>query len=186
MRNVTTVTADVNTFGTGETAGVVAAGFDRIVTVEMLEHVRNHRAMLGRVAGWLRDDGRLFAHVFAHREVPYLFEVGGTGDWMARHFFTGGMMPSHDLLVRAAPASLAVDGHWVVDGTHYAATCEAWLDRLNVECDAIVALFARDLGRRRAVAQWRRWRTFTLACAELFAFDGGREWFVSHVAFTRA
>ena len=176
LRNVTVLTADINTFD-------IDQRFDRIVSVEMLEHVRNHRALFARVARWLTPDGRFFAHVFAHRRFTYAFESRGPSDWMARHFFTGGLMPSHDLFLRLQD-DLAIEQDWHFDGTHYQRTAEAWLanlDRHGTAVDAVLALHYGSDARR-----WRaRWRVFFMACAEMFGCRGGQEWIVSHYRFAR-
>ncbi|MEX2561861.1 MAG: cyclopropane-fatty-acyl-phospholipid synthase family protein [Nitriliruptoraceae bacterium] len=185
LTNVTVLTADVAQLGVETHTEVVGPSqFDRVVSVEMFEHVRNHCVLTDRIATWLRNDGQLFVHVFVHRSRPYLFEVGSAGDWMARHFFTGGMMPSEDLLPMAV-GSLRLDEHWRINGTHYARTLAAWLDRLDEHRDMIISRFADDLPRRRAKAQWRRWRVFTIACEELFAADAGDRWFVAHYRFAK-
>ena len=150
----------------------------------MFEHVRNYQRLLSRIAGWLRPGGKLFVHVFSNREVAYPFDVGGGGDWMARHFFTGGLMPSHDLLLHFAD-DLAIEDHWVVDGRHYARTLEAWLVEMDRHEDEIMALFRDTYPADDARAWWHRWRLFNLACAELFAYDGGQEWHVSHHRFVK-
>jgi cyclopropane-fatty-acyl-phospholipid synthase len=178
LTNVRVITADVNAF-------VPDRSFDRIVSVEMLEHVRNHRALLGRVAGWLRPDGRLFVHVFAHRTLAFRFDATSRSDWIGRHFFTGGTMPSDDLLPRVADALTLVD-QWRVSGTHYAATARAWLDLLDEHRDAAVAVLADDVGSRRARRQFRRWRLFFLSCEGLWGYRGGNEFIVSHYLFRRA
>jgi cyclopropane-fatty-acyl-phospholipid synthase len=171
LRNVEVVTADVNDFDPGER-------FDRVVSVEMFEHVRNHAALLARIAGWLAPRGRLFVHHFCHRELAYPYEDAGEGDWMARHFFTGGMMPSDDWLAWFAD-DLVVERRWRVCGTHYARTCEAWLANLDARRAALRPILERAYGP--AAGLWlRRWRIFVLACAELFAWRGGNEWFVTH------
>jgi cyclopropane-fatty-acyl-phospholipid synthase len=185
LTNVTVLTCDVNRLGVDAFTDIVVPGaFDRVVSIEMFEHVRNHATLTERISSWLRPDGKLFVHVFAHRSDAYAFEVGSATDWMARHFFTGGLMPSDDLLLQTV-RGLRVEDHWVVSGTHYARTLHAWLDRLDRHRDRILARFAEDHGARGARAQLRRWRVFTIACEELFAFGRGNEWHVSHYRFVR-
>lgn len=179
LGNVEIVTADVNHFAPE------SAGFDRVVSIEMFEHVRNWDALLASVASWLADDGRVFLHHFCHREWLYLFEDRGPNDWMARHFFSGGLMPSADLAERCA-GGLRVESRWRVDGLHYARTCEAWLRNLDAERGRVRALFAETCGPGEARRQVGRWRLFFLACAELFAFGGGSEWFVTHVRLAKS
>ena len=186
LDNVTVLTCDVNELGESEaTADVVRPGsFDRVVSVEMFEHVRNYERLMARIASWLRPGGKLFVHVFSNREVAYPFDVGGGGDWMARHFFTGGLMPSHDLLLHFAD-DLAVEEHWAVDGTHYARTLEAWLVEMDRHREEILAIFRDTYPADDAEKWWHRWRLFNLACAELFAYDDGAEWHVTHHRFVR-
>jgi cyclopropane-fatty-acyl-phospholipid synthase len=172
LANVEIETADVNAFDPD-------GRFDRVVSVEMFEHVRNWRALLARIAGWLAPDGKLFVHVFCHRSASYAFEDRGPGDWMARHFFSGGMMPAQDLLPRLA-SGFELEGRWSVAGEHYRRTCEAWLRRLDAEREAVMPALERTYGRAEASLWLRRWRLFFLACAELFGYRGGTEWFVSH------
>jgi cyclopropane-fatty-acyl-phospholipid synthase len=175
LDNVTVVTGDVSAFDTDRR-------FDRVVSVEMLEHVRNHRALFARIARWLEPDGRFFAHVFAHRRFAYPFEARGASDWMARHFFTGGIMPSDDLFLHVQDR-LAVERHWRFDGTHYQRTADAWLanlDRHRAEVDRVLA----SVHGAPAARRWReRWRVFFMACAEMFGWRGGQEWMVSHYRF---
>ena len=160
-------------------------GFDRVVSVEMFEHVRNHELLLARIHGWLRPCGKLFVHHFSNVDVAYPFETGGSADWMARHFFTGGLMPSDDWLLHV-PTELRPDDHWIIDGSHYARTCEAWIERMDAHRGRILGLFADAYGRGRAEAWFHRWRVFNLACAELFAYDDGARWVVTHLRFARA
>ena len=185
LANLTVLTADVNDLGvTAGTEVVHADAFDRVVSVEMFEHVRNHAELTRRIAGWLRPGGHLFVHVFAHHAEAYPFDTGSSGDWMARHFFTGGVMPSADLLPQVA-RGLEPSEQWAVAGHHYARTLRAWLDRLDDDAPRARQLLAETYGPRRAPAWLRRWRVFTIACEELFAFRDGREWHVSHHLLTR-
>ena len=149
--------------------------FDRVVSIEMFEHMRNYQVLLRRIASWLRPDGSLFVHVFAHRQFAYPFEDHGASDWMAREFFTGGLMPSVDLMHHFQD-DLTIREDWQVSGTHYARTAEAWYANLVAHRIEIEAL----LGRRR----YQRWRVFFLACAELFGYADGREWLVAHYRFS--
>ncbi len=163
---------------TANLAGLTEVGrFDRIVSVEMFEHMRNYQALLATLAGWLQPGGKLFVHYFCHRERCYLFEDSG-GDWMARHFFTGGLMPSFDLL-RHFDRDLVVRNWWRVDGRHYARTCEDWLRNLDAHRAYLLGVLRPGHGAQAAVAL-QRWRMFLMACAELFAWRGGAEWFVGH------
>jgi len=169
--NVEVVTADANVFEPGRR-------FDRVLSVEMLEHLRNYPALFSRIASWLEPGGRLFVHVFSHRRFAYPYDEG----WMARTFFTAGLMPSHDLLPRFQ-RDLRLVRDWIVDGTHYARSAEAWLERMDENEDELLAVLADGYGAGRARAQLENWRVFFLACAELWGFRGGAEWGVSHYLF---
>lgn len=171
LRNVHVETADINAFDP-------EARFDRIVSIEMLEHVRNHPALFQRIARWLVPGGAAFAHIFCHRSRAYVYEAEGETDWMAQHFFTGGMMPS-EALFRRYDQHLALENQWRVGGAHYTRTCDAWLANLDARRDAVMAVLERGSGAD--AARWfHRWRLFFMACSELFAYGGGQEWFVSH------
>ena len=172
ISNLRVVTADINGFEPD-------AQFDRVVSVEMFEHVRNHRALLRRIAGWLGPGGLLFVHIFCHRRFTYLFESHGPQDWMAEHFFTGGMMPGDDLLAHYGE-HMQIKEHSRWNGLHYAATCNSWLARMDAQSDRIRPIFADCYGAEQASLWMQRWRLFFMACAELFAFHGGEEWYVSH------
>jgi cyclopropane-fatty-acyl-phospholipid synthase len=168
---VEVVTADMNEFSTDRR-------FDRVVSVEMFEHMRNWDRLFGRVASWLHPDGRFFLHVFCHREYAYLYTDNGASDWMARNFFTGGIMPSEDL-PRQYNTHLDVDEQWRVNGVHYSRTLEAWLDALDLHRDRLMPLFRSTYGDD-AERWFARWRMFFMACSELFRYRDGDEWFVSH------
>jgi len=159
-----------------------AERFDRVVSVEMFEHLRNWPEMFRRVAGWLEPDGRFFKHVFVHRGTPYSFEARDASDWMARHFFSGGMMPSDDLALRFQD-DLKLVARWRWDGTHYARTAEAWLANMDARREPVMSILAQTYGAERAALWWTRWRLFFMSCAELFGHDAGREWWVAHYLF---
>ncbi len=148
----------------------------------MFEHLRNWPEMFRRVAGWLAPEGRFFMHVFVHRDVPYAFEERDASDWMTRYFFAGGMMPSDGLALRFQD-DLAPVAHWRWDGTHYARTSEAWLANMDANRAAIWPILERTYGPSQAALWWMRWRLFFLACAELFGYAGGSEWWVGHYLF---
>lgn len=152
--------------------------YDRVLSVEMFEHLRNYRRLLDRVRAWLAPGGRLFVHVFSHRRYAYPFTGDGAGAWMGRHFFTGGLMPAHGLLPRF-DRSLRVERAWRLSGLHYARTAEAWKQNLDAEAEGLAEIL-RDAGEPSAELQVRRWRIFFLAVAEMFGYREGREWGVSH------
>ena len=177
LRNVRIVTADMNTFTTREK-------FDRVVSVEMFEHMRNYEKLLGKISLFLRPAGKLFVHIFTHREFAYPFEVKDDSDWMSKYFFTGGIMPSDHLLLYFAH-DFVIDQHWRVSGVHYARTSEAWLHRMDENKSRIVPILERTYGAGEANKWWVYWRVFFMACAELWGYCRGNEWFVSHYLFQR-
>lgn len=175
LTNVEIVTRDINDFET-------TRRFDRVVSVEMLEHVRNYDALLRQVRRWLRPDGWFFAHIFVHASLAYPFETEGASNWLGRYFFTGGQMPSADLLLRFQD-DLEFVTDWTVDGTHYARTARAWLENLDAHREELMEVIAADEGRVSAEVMLRRWRVFFMACEELWGYRGGKEWYVQHYLF---
>lgn len=176
ITNLTVVTADMNDFA-------AEGAYDRVVSVEMFEHMANWRALLTRIRGWLKPDGRLFLHVFTHRKTPYRFDVADESDWIAQHFFTGGVMPSHDL-IRQFPDLFEVEADWRWSGTHYQHTALDWLANYDARAAEIRKILKGVYGGEAAL--WhRRWRLFFLATAGLFGHRDGVEWGVSQYRLTR-
>lgn len=177
LANLEVVTADMNHFSTDRS-------FDRVVSIEMFEHMRNHQELMRRISTWLVPSGRLFVHIFCHREAPYLFEAEGAHNWMGREFFSGGMMPSAGLLLQYQHDLSLVD-RWSWNGRHYERTCNAWLSRQDANRAALQPFFEHTYGKREAVRWRNRWRIFFMACAELFGYRNGSEWLVAHYLFER-
>ena len=176
LENLTVITSDI--------AELEPEGrFDRVVSVEMLEHVSNHAELLSRVAHWLTPDGLLFVHVFSHRDLGWEFDAGSSRDWMGRYFFSGGVMPSDDLLPRVATDLDLVD-HWRLSGRHYERTLNAWLDRLDRRREAVMPILVETYGAD-AASWFQRWRLFFMASAQLWGYRGGDEFLVSHYLFRR-
>jgi cyclopropane-fatty-acyl-phospholipid synthase len=177
LENVAVITADANDFTTDQR-------FDRVVSVEMFEHMRNYQELMARIAGWLNPGGKLFVHIFCHRQLMYPFSVEGSYDWMAEYFFTGGLMPSEHTLLYFQD-DLRLERQWRVPGQHYEKTCNAWLEKLDAQRTAAREVFEPVYGEAEAERWINRWRMFFMACAELFGFDGGNEWFVAHYRFVK-
>ncbi|GAB4189552.1 MAG: cyclopropane-fatty-acyl-phospholipid synthase family protein [Wenzhouxiangellaceae bacterium] len=177
VNNLTVITADVNEFSTDQQ-------YDRVVTVEMLEHVRNYPQLFERIAGWLRPDGKLFAHIFCHDQLLYPFEVEGRSDWMAKYFFTGGVMPSFDTF-NEFQQHLQLTQTWRVPGWHYQKTADAWLHNQDSSQDEVMAILRQAYGDAEAKRWWQRWRMFFMACSELFGYRQGQEWLVGHYLWQR-
>ena len=175
--NLHVVTCDMNVFDS-------ESRFDRVVSVEMFEHMRNWKTLLARVAGWLKPGGVFFMHIFCHRSLPYEFTVEDDSDWMGRHFFSGGIMPSFDLPL-CFQQRLKLTRQWAWNGRHYERTANAWLANMDRHKAQIWPILAQTYGETQALTWWVRWRVFFIACAELFGYDRGREWFVGHYRFER-
>jgi cyclopropane-fatty-acyl-phospholipid synthase len=174
ITNLEVMTCDMNDFRTDRR-------FDRIVSIEMFEHMRNWRLLFARISSWLRPDGAFLMHVFCHRSLVYPYVAADSSDWMARHFFTGGMMPSDDLPYHL-DSDLEVNQHWRINGVHYSRTLEAWLETMDSARDRLMPIFVAVYGKD-ARRWFARWRIFFMACSELFRFRRGREWWVSHYLF---
>ncbi len=176
---------EVITQNVGDGLPLPPNSFDRVVSVEMFEHMKNYSRLLGEVAKVLRPGGKLFVHIFTHREFAYPFETEGEDNWMGRYFFTGGQMPSHDLLLFFQD-DLRIESQWAWDGRHYSRTAEAWLRNQDEHREEILGIFRKTYGDDATALRWfNRWRIFFLACAELFGFDDGNEWGVSHYRFRK-
>jgi cyclopropane-fatty-acyl-phospholipid synthase len=178
IHNVQVITCDVNqlTFD--------AETFDRCVSIEMFEHMRNYEILLSNIAGWLRPNGKLFVHIFAHRNLMYPFETTGADNWLGRHFFTGGLMPSTDTLLWFQ-RDLQIEQRWNLDGTHYQRTADHWLENQDRRRDDVMEVLTQAYGEVLAPLWFQRWRMFWMACAELFGYQNGQQWLVAHYLFAR-
>jgi len=176
LDNIEVITADMNDFETENK-------YDRVVSIEMFEHMRNYKKLLSKISSWLNDDGKLFIHIFTHQSVVYPFENQGEADWMAREFFSGGMMPSHDLLLHFQD-DLIIEDVWRMSGTHYEKTSLAWVDKMDANKDIVMKIFSETYGDD-AKLWFQRWRIFFMSCEKLFGYNNGSEWGVSHYRFSK-
>ena len=177
IKNLTIITVNINDF-------TIEKKFDRVVSVEMFEHMRNYQKLMHKIADCLKINGKLFVHIFTHKDFAYKFEVLDETDWMSKYFFTGGIMPSDDLLLYFNE-HLSIEKHWHVSGLHYSKTSESWLQNMDKNKSQIMPLFESTYGKDQAVKWWVYWRLFFMACAELWGYNNGEEWIVSHYLFTK-
>ena len=176
FENVRVITMDMNDFAPDE-----PGTFDRVVSIEMFEHMRNHSLLMERISKWLKPTGKLFVHVFCHKEFSYPYVSEGPRDWMTNHFFTGGMMPS-DSLFHYYQEHLRLEGRWRWSGQHYEKTLNQWLIKMDTAKEQLFPLFIDVYGQEASV-WWQRWRMFFMACAEFFGLNKGDEWWVAHYLF---
>ena len=177
IKNVKVITADMNDFE-------IQDKFDNVISIEMFEHMRNYKKLLSKISNFLNEKGSLFIHIFSHEFLTYPFENEGDGDWMAREFFSGGMMPSHNLLLYFQD-DLKIDQVWRLSGTHYEKTSLAWLNEMDKNKRYIIEIFKETYGEKNARIWFQRWRIFYLSCEQLFGYNNGTEWGVSHYRFVK-
>lgn len=178
LNNLRIITCDINAFD------IEPAAFDRVVSVEMFEHLKNYELLFRNIARWLKPGGLLFTHIFTHKELSYHFVARDETDWMSRYFFTGGQMPAHDLLMQFQ-GDLKLVQDWKVNGRHYQQTAEHWLKNMDAHREEIIPLFRDTYGPDQAEKWWAYWRVFYMACAELWGYRRGEEWLVSHYVFRK-
>lgn len=178
LANVEIITTDVNRLDLSPET------FDRCLSIEMFEHMRNYDTLLGNIARWLKPGGKLFVHIFCHRSLMYPFETEGSDNWMGRYFFTGGLMPSADTLLHFQSA-LRIEQRWVLSGIHYEKTANHWLENQDRHAEEVHRVLAETYGAKNAAVWAQRWRMFWMACAELFGYAGGSEWGVAHYRFVK-
>lgn len=178
LGNVEIITCDVNRLDLPE------GTFDRTVSIEMFEHMRNYQHLLGNVARWLKPGGKLFVHIFCHRSLMYPFETQGDDNWMGKYFFTGGLMPSADTLLHFQ-RDLRIEQRWLLPGTHYERTANHWLENQDRNREEVMSVLVQAYGAAEAARWNQRWRMFWMACAELFGYAGGNEWLVAHYRFSK-
>jgi len=178
LKNLKIITSDINDFDSSKQ-------FDRIISIEMFEHTKNSKKLLDSINGWLKPNGSFFMHVFAHKDNPYYFDRNQNNAWMAKYFFTGGMMPNHNLF-RDLKSKLDYQKSWMLSGTHYEKTSNAWLDNMDLNRTKILELFKVNSNNRIAKRKFHFWRLFFIACAEIFGYANGSEWCVSHHLFKKS
>ena len=178
LQNLKIITKDINSFDTNEK-------FDRVISIEMFEHTKNSKKLMNSINKWLNSDGLFFMHVFAHKDNPYYFDTEQKNAWMAKYFFTGGMMPNHNLF-KDLNSDLNYQKSWMLSGTHYEKTSNAWLEKMDLNKRKILELFKKKNSNSMAKKKFHFWRLFFIACAEIFGYDEGGEWVVSHHLFKKS
>jgi cyclopropane-fatty-acyl-phospholipid synthase len=178
LTNLKVLTADVNELD------LPAECFDKVISVEMFEHVRNYAALMARISCWMKPEGSLFIHIFCHKTLLYPFEVEGASNWMAQNFFTGGLMPAADTLL-SFQDDLTFEEQWLHDGTHYERTARHWLENMDAQADAVTPSLEQAYGAAGASIWRQRWRMFFMACEEMFAYENGAQWQVAHYRFSK-
>ncbi len=177
ISNLTIITSDMNDFSTDKT-------FDRVISIEMFEHMRNYNLLLEKISGFLRNEGKLFVHIFSHKEFAYKFEVRDDSDWMSKYFFTGGIMPSDNLFFYFND-NMKIVNHWKLNGTNYEKTANSWLTKMDENKTNIMPIMEDTYGKKDAVKWFVFWRIFFMACAELWGYNNGNDWLVSHYLFSK-
>ena len=177
ITNINVITCDMNDFN-------IDRKFDRVVSIEMFEHMRNYKKLLNRISSWLNNDGKLFIHIFTHQKMTYPYEDKGPEDWMSREFFSGGLMPSHNLLLNFQD-DLKIDKQWSISGNHYSKTSYAWLKKMDKNKAKVLEIFKDTYGNENSKIWFQRWRIFFLSCAVMFGIKNGSEWGVSHYRFRK-
>ena len=177
LKNISVITEDMNTFNP-------KVKYDRVVSVEMIEHMRNHKKLFQKIASWLKQDGLFFMHIFVHKSQPYLFEVQESDDWMSQYFFSGGMMPSEDLPL-FFQNDLKIIDQWSWSGVHYEKTANAWLKNIDLNKNKVMPVLEDIYGEKDSKKWFQRWRIFFMSCAELWGYENGKEWKVVHYLFKK-
>jgi cyclopropane-fatty-acyl-phospholipid synthase len=175
--NIRAVKADINNFNT-------EAKFDRIISVEMFEHMRNYQQLMQKISSFLVDEGKLFIHIFSHEFYPFIYQNKKNSDWMSRYYFSGGTMPSQDLLYYFS-GDLSLEKQWALSGSHYQKTLEAWLENMDQKQEEIYPILKSTYGEQDAEKWWNYWRLFFISSAEFFGYNDGNDWFISHYLFKK-
>lgn len=158
--------------------------FDRVMSIEMMEHLRNYDLFFKYLAPSIKDDGKMFIHIFTHKNTPYFFETEGEDNWMGKYFFSGGQMPARDLFEEFSN-DLIVEKKWDWNGSHYSKTLEAWLVNTDHEKKRVLEMFKKTYGDDQAIVWYNRWRVFFMSCSELFKYQDGKEWGVTHYLMSK-